>query len=156
MQQGGDLAISAELVDARDNRHLWGLQYKRKLSDILSVQEEIALKISEGLRLRLTAEEKKRLEKRYTQNPEAYLFYSLAKYSSNKNTKEGLEKSIEYYEKAISIDPKYALAYAGLSDAYHLLEWRGFWIPREGYRKTGPIEFWILIFGLYLPSSPPV
>jgi hypothetical protein len=105
------------LVDVRDNSRLWGEQYNRKLSDILAVQEEIAREISEGLRLQLTGEEKKQLEKRYTQNTEAYLLYTLGRYHSERFTKEGLEKGIEYYEKAITIDPKYALAYVGLSSA---------------------------------------
>jgi eukaryotic-like serine/threonine-protein kinase len=134
-QRGDDLTISTELVDVRDNSRLWGEQYNRKRSDILSVQEEIARKISEGLRLRLSGEEKKQLEKRYTQNTEAYLLYSLGRYHSNKNTKEGLEKGIGYYEKAITIDPKYALAYFGLSSAYQQLEFRGFVFPKEAWRK---------------------
>jgi serine/threonine-protein kinase len=134
-QRGDDLIISAELVDVRDNRRLWGDQYDRKQSDILSVQEEIALKISEGLRLRLSGEEKKQLEKRYTQNTEAYFLYSLGRYHSEKFTKEGLEKGIEYYEKAIGVDPKYALAYVGLFNAYHDLQGRGFEIPKETLRK---------------------
>lgn len=134
-QQGDSLAVSTELVDVRDNRRLWGEQYNRKRSDILSVQEEIARKISEGLRLRLSGEEKKQLEKRYTQNTEAYFLYSLGRYHSEKLTKEGLKKGIEYYEKAIGVDPKYALAYVGLFSAYHDLQGRGFEIPKETWRK---------------------
>ena len=100
-QQGDGLAISTELVDVRDNRRLWGEQYSRKLSGILVVQEEIARKISEGLRLRLTGEEKKQLAKQYTENTEAYLLYNLGRQNFNKYTKEAFEKSIEYYEQAI-------------------------------------------------------
>jgi len=134
-QRGDDLIISTELVDVRDNSVLWGEQFNRKRSDILSVQEEIARKISEGLRLKLSGEEMKQLAKQSTENTEAYLLYSLGRYQSNKNTKEGFEKSIEYYEQAIKTDPKYALAYVGLSEAYHQLEFRGFWLPSEAVRK---------------------
>jgi serine/threonine protein kinase len=134
-QRGDDLKISTELVDVRDNSRLWGEQYHRKLSDILSVQEEIARKISEGLRLRLSGEERKQLAKKYTENSDAYLLYSLGRHQFNNNTKAGFEKSIEYYEQAIRIDPKYALAYVGLSGAYHQLEYRGFWFPKEAVRK---------------------
>lgn len=134
-QRGDDLTISTELVNVRDNSRLWGEQYNRKRSDILSVQDEIARKISEGLRLRLSGEEKKQLEKRYTQNTEAYFLYSLGRYHSEKFTKEGLEKGIEYFDKAIGVDPKYALAYVGLSSAYHDLQGRGFEIPKETWRK---------------------
>ncbi len=135
-QRGDDLTISTELVDVRDNSRLWGEQYTRKLSDILSVQEEIARRISEALRLQLTGEEKKQLEKRYTQNTEAYFLYSLGRYHSEKFTRKGLEKGIEYYEKAIGVDPKYALAYVGLSGAYHDLQTRGFEMPKETLRKS--------------------
>ncbi len=79
-QRGDDLAISAELVDVRDNRRLWGGQYNRKLSDILVVQDEIAREISARLRLPLTGEENKQLAKQYSENNEAYLLYSLGKY----------------------------------------------------------------------------
>ncbi|MCA1602695.1 MAG: protein kinase, partial [Acidobacteria bacterium] len=134
-QRGDELTIRTELVDVRDNSRLWGEQYNRNVSDILAVQEEIARKISEGLRLQLTSEEKKQLEKQYTQNTEAYLLYSLGRHHFRKNTKEGFEKSIEYYEQAIGVDPKYGLAYFGLSRAYHELEFRGFAFPKEALRK---------------------
>jgi serine/threonine-protein kinase len=134
-QKGDSLAISTELVDVRDNSHLWGEQYDRKLSDALALQEDIALKISQGLRLRLTGEEKKKLEKRYTQNNEAYLLYSLADHNRRKRTREGIEKSIEYYDQAIKIDPKYALAYVGLAQAYFGLQFNGFQVPKRILRK---------------------
>src|SRR5437763_13476357 len=72
-QQGDNISISTELVDVRDNRHLWGEQYTRKLSDIMVVQTQIAREISENLRLRLTSQDKKQVAKRYTENTEAYL-----------------------------------------------------------------------------------
>jgi hypothetical protein len=108
-QRGDDLTISTELVDVRDNSRLWGEQYHRKLSDILSVQEEIARKISEGLRLRLSGEERKQLAKQYTENSDAYLLYSLGRHQFN-NTKAGFEKALNTTRQAIRIDPKYALA----------------------------------------------
>jgi adenylate cyclase len=79
-QRGDDLIINVELVDARDNRHLWGEQYNRKLADIAEVPTEIAQKVSEKLRLRLTGDEKQRLAKRYTQSGEAYQLYMLGRY----------------------------------------------------------------------------
>ena len=130
-QWGEDVTISAELVDVSDNRRLWGGQYNRKKSDILVVQDEIAREITEGLRLRLTGEEKKQLAKQYTQNNEAYLLYSLGNYYFRKNTKEGFEKSIESFEQAIKIDPNYALAYAGLAGTYQFMGTRGFAHPKE-------------------------
>ena len=92
--RGDDMTISAELVDVSDNRRLWGGQYNRKLSDILVVQDEIAREITEGLRLRLTGEEKKQLSKQPTENTEAYLLYSLGKYSSRPMTKRHLRRAL--------------------------------------------------------------
>ena len=135
-QRGNGLTISAELVDARDNRRLWGEQYSGNLSDILAVQDKIASEISERLRLRLTSEEQKQLAKRYTENTEAYQFYLLGRHYFHKQTKEGFEKSIEYYEQAIKADPNYALAYSGLARAYHWMGTRGFWRAKESKQKV--------------------
>src|SRR5438552_4818312 len=79
-QHGDELSITTELVDVRDNKHLWGGQYNRKLADVAAVQTEIAQEISEKLRLRLSGEEKKQLSKRYTQSGEAYQLYMMGRY----------------------------------------------------------------------------
>jgi serine/threonine protein kinase len=134
-QQGDGLSITTELVDVRDNRRLWGEQYSSKLSGILVVQGEIARQISDGLRLRLTGEEKKQLAKRYTENTDAYLLYSVGNYFYRQNTKEAFEKSIESFNQAIKIDPNYALAYAGLARTYQFMISRGFSPPNE-YEQT--------------------
>ncbi len=97
-QQGDSLAISTELVDVTDKRRLWGERYHRKVSDILVLQDEIARQISSGLRLRLSGEDMKQLAKHYTENTEAYQLYLLGRHYFRKQTKEGFEKSIEYYE----------------------------------------------------------
>jgi eukaryotic-like serine/threonine-protein kinase len=117
-QQGDDLGISAELVDVRDNHRLWGEQYNRKLSDILVVQHEIALQISSGLRLHLSGKEKKEIAKQSTENPNAGVAYLKGRYFLGKRTAQATEKSIEYLEEAIRLDPNYALAYATLAGAY--------------------------------------
>jgi serine/threonine-protein kinase len=137
-QRGDSLVISTELVDVRDNRRLWGGQYSRKPSDILVVQDEIAREMAAGLRLRLTGEEQKQLAKQYTGDSEAYLQYSLGRYYFRDLTggKAGFEKSIEYYEQAIKMDPNYALAYTGLAGSYMVLGQRGFWTPEDARKKT--------------------
>jgi eukaryotic-like serine/threonine-protein kinase len=134
-QQGDNLAISTELVDVRDNSHLWGNQYGRKVSDILVIPGEIARQISDGLGLRLTGEEKKQLAKQYTENTDAYKLYIWGRYFFNKNTRAGYEKSIEYYKQAIEKDPNYALAYAGLAYTYYFMGNRGFWTAKESGQK---------------------
>jgi serine/threonine-protein kinase len=121
VQRGDTLSIRAELVDARDDTHLWGEEYDRRLSDILAVQEEIAKDISGKLRRRLTGEEKKRLSKRYTESAEAYGLYLKGRYHWSKRTSEDLQKGIEYFQQAISKDPGYALAYTGLAESYAVL-----------------------------------
>ncbi len=119
IQRGETLIIQTELVKVSDGTQLWGEQYNQKLSNVLSVQEEIAKQISEKLRLKLSGEEQKRLTKRYTENIEAYRLYLKGRYYTDKLTKEGAKKAIEYFNQAIEIDPNYALAYAGLADAYY-------------------------------------
>jgi serine/threonine protein kinase/tetratricopeptide (TPR) repeat protein len=121
VQRGDDLSISAELVDAREDKQLWGEQYSRKLADIVSIQQEIATAISGNLRIRLTSEEKTRLAKSSAANPEAYQLYLKGRYHANQATAAGLRKGIEYFQQAIDQDPGYALAYAGLADSYSAL-----------------------------------
>jgi len=117
-QRGDDLSVSAELVDARDDKQLWGEQYKRKLDDIRSVQQEIATAVSGSLRVPLTDAEKTRLNKLPATNPEAYQLYLKGRYHANQATAEELKKAIDYFQQAIDKDPGYALAYAGLADTY--------------------------------------
>jgi TolB-like protein/DNA-binding winged helix-turn-helix (wHTH) protein/Flp pilus assembly protein TadD len=132
MQRGDSLAISAELIDVRDNSHIWGQQYNRKPSDVFGLQDEIAREMATALRLRLTDEEQKRLVRSYTPNAEAYQDYLRGRYFWQK-TGLGLNKGAEYFQQAISKDPRYAQAYDGLADCYILLAVFGF---------TSPIEFY--------------
>ncbi len=117
LERGDTLIVHAELVDVEKGSQLWGGQYSRKVADLLAIQEDLSKEISEKLRLRLTGEEKKRLGKRYTENPEAYQLYLKGRYYWNKRTEEGFSKSQEYFQQAIAKDPNYALAYVGLADS---------------------------------------
>ncbi len=116
-QRGDALLISAELVDVRDNKQLWGEQYSRKAADLLAVQREIASEITNSLKLKLSGEQQSRVAKRYTESPEAYQLYLKGRFYWNKRTGESLKKSIEYFNQAVGRDPNYALGYAGLADA---------------------------------------
>src|SRR5438093_6604299 len=118
IQRGDDLSVSAELVDAREDKQLWGEQYSRKLADIHSVQQEIATAVSGNLRVPLTDAEKTRLNKLPATNPEAYQLYLKGRYHANQATAEELKKAIDYFQQTIDKDPGYALAYAGLADTY--------------------------------------
>src|SRR5215469_13000395 len=121
VQRGEDVLVSAELVDAREDKQLWGEQYGRKLDDLHSVQQQIATAISENLRVRLTSEEKTHLVKSSEPKPEAYQLYLKGRYLSNQATAEATKKSIEYFQQAIDKDPGYAMAYVGLADSYNTL-----------------------------------
>ena len=126
VQRGEDVSVSAELVDAREDQHLWGAQYKRTLADISSVQQEIATAISANLRAGLTREDQSRLNKTSIVNSDAYRLYLRGRYHANQSTASALKKSIDYFQQAIDHDPGYALAYAAMADAYVTLG--GTWI----------------------------
>jgi eukaryotic-like serine/threonine-protein kinase len=135
-QRGDNLAISAELIDATDNSHIWGQQYSRKPSDIFTLQQKITKEITKALRVRLTGAEEKRLAKIYTANPEAYQDYLKGRYWWNKRTEDGFDKAIGCFQQAIARDPTYALAYCGLADCYSLRANYGFCSPTEGYSRA--------------------
>jgi eukaryotic-like serine/threonine-protein kinase len=116
--RGDALSISAELTDARDGSHLWGARYERRLSDLIVVQEEIAQRITDGLRLKLTDAESKQLGKRYTEKTEAHQLYLKGRYFFMQFTQEGMRKALDYFHQAIALDPDYALAYAGVGYVY--------------------------------------
>ena len=136
LQRGDTLVIKTELVDAADGSQLWGEQFNRKMADIFAVEEEISKEISEKLRLKLSGEQKQRLTKRYTENTDAYQEYLKGRYHWNKRTREGLLKGIEQFNKAIAIDPNYALAYAGLADSYNLIASYSSSPPSEAFPKA--------------------
>jgi len=117
VQRGDQLTISAELLDVRTNRLLWGEQYDGKLSDLLATQRQIAREIVDKLKLKVSGEEKV-LAKHYTESNEAYQLYLKGRFYWNKRTVESNTKSIEYFNQAIEKDPNFALAYAGLADCY--------------------------------------
>jgi TolB-like protein/lipoprotein NlpI len=116
-QRGENLTISVELVDVSSNKLLWGEQYDRKLADLLTTQREIATSIAQKLQLKLSGEDTKGLTKRYTDSNEAYQAYLKGRFQGSKRTAKDAQRAIEYYQQAIAIDPKFALAYAGLAEA---------------------------------------
>ncbi len=138
-QKGENLSINVELVDAREDRELWGEKYNRKIADVLALQEELASEISQRLRPRLSGVDQKRLAKGLTQSTEAYQLYLKGRYYWNKAETEGeLRKGLGYFEQAVEKDPGYALAYAGIADSYLYLGAAGFeyLAPREAMPKA--------------------
>ena len=132
-QRGDSLDISAELIDASDNSHIWGQQYSRKAADIFALQQKIAKEITKALRLRLTRQEEQHLAKTHTADPEAYQNYLKGRFWWNKRTEEGFEKAIGYFQQAVARDPAYALAHCGLADCHSLRANYGFCSPAAGY-----------------------
>ena len=134
-QRGDDLVVSAELIDVRDNKQLWGEHYQRKISDLLAVQGDLARDISAKLRPTLSGDEQGKLKRRYTDNVEAYQLYLKGRYFWLRFTPEDHKKATEYFNQAIAKDPGFALAYAGLGDTYGASATNGWISPREGYPK---------------------
>lgn len=134
--RGNNLSIAIELADVRDNKHLWGEQYERKVSDLLAVQKEIAKEVSAILRSKLTGEETNRVTNLYTSNNEAYQNYLKGLYHLNKRNAEGFNKAIEFFNQATAQDSSYAQAYAGLADCYILLAEYELLAGEEGYPKA--------------------
>jgi TolB-like protein/Tfp pilus assembly protein PilF len=133
---GNNVRITAQLIDARTDVHLWSETYDRNISDIFSIQSEVAQTVARELKATLTLKEKGQIEKNQTNNVEAYNLYLQGRFFWDTRTKDGLNRSIEYFEKAIATDPDYALAYAGLADSYFIQAYWG-WIPwNEGVAKS--------------------
>ena len=130
-QRGTTLLITAELIDVKSSRQLWGAQYKRSCDALLDIEDEIANEISERLRLKLSPEKQKVLDQRRTESAEAYHSYLKAKFYWGKRTEQSLKKSLELFRQAIETDPMYALAYAGLAEGY---------IPLAVYCHLSPQE----------------
>ena len=121
IERDGKLTLYLELVEAVTGNRIWGERYDRKLTDLVALQNEIAYDVSNKLKTKLSGAEQNTLAKNYTENTEAYRLYLQGRFYWNKRTAKDLLKSIEYFEQAITIDPNYALAYAGLADSYALL-----------------------------------
>jgi serine/threonine protein kinase len=133
MPQGDNVEVSAEITEVRDNTEIWGQHYSGKSTEIISLQQQIAGDIAKKLRSKLSTSERQQVTKEGTQNPEAYELYSKGRYYWNKRTASAT--AISYFNEAIAKDPRYALAYSGLADAYlNLASYGG--TPSEDYRKS--------------------
>jgi TolB-like protein/Tfp pilus assembly protein PilF len=121
-QSGDALDIQVDLVDAITGAQLWGEEYERKVSDVLSVKQAISREVTEKLRLKLSGKEQQQLVKHDTTNSDAYQSYLRGRYFWNKRTADDLKKAMEEFQQAVDRDPNYALGYVGLADSYVLQE----------------------------------
>jgi eukaryotic-like serine/threonine-protein kinase len=136
IQSGDDLMISVNLEDVQNGRQIWGEQYNRKLSSLISVQREIATDIYGRLRPTLVGEENKLLSKRPTESPEAYQLYLQGLFYWNKGAESDFKTASDFFTQAVRQDPRYALAYAGLADTYSLMGDYGYLASAEAWPKA--------------------
>jgi len=134
-RDSGKLRITAQLIQLRDQTHLWARQYDREPGNLLVLQREIAQEIADEIQLRIGGHEQINSAEQLALSPkasEAYELYLKGRYFSNKRTMQGLQQAIEYFQEAVDKDPAYARAYAGLAEAYALM---------GGYSGLPPTEF---------------
>jgi eukaryotic-like serine/threonine-protein kinase len=132
IQQADALIISTELVDANDDRQIWGKQYTGKLSDTVALQQEIAKNISQRL-LPAAKQPQSGAPKHYTESGEAYQAYLKGRYHWGKGSSDSLAKAIQHFNDAVRLEPSFAPAYAGLADAYLDLAVLDFKPPTEAF-----------------------
>jgi serine/threonine protein kinase/tetratricopeptide (TPR) repeat protein len=136
LQSGGRVRITAQLIDARTDRHVWAESYERDMQNVLPLQDEVARAIAQQIQIKLTPQEQVRLASAHSVNPEAHEAYLKGRYYWNKRTEEALKKSIEYFQQAIDKDSNYGLAYAGLADSYSTLQGFGLLSPKEAMPRA--------------------
>ena len=136
MRSRDRVRITAQLIEAKTDRHLWARSYERNSQDIMALQDELARDIADEIRVKLTPEERTRLTDARPVNPEAHDDYLRGRFWWSKRTAEGEWKGLDYFQKAIAKEPKYALAYAGVADSYVVLGHHGRLAPREALPKA--------------------
>ena len=135
-RSGDQVRITAQLINARTDTHLWAHSYQRDLKDVLAMQSEVARAIAGEIQVQLTPREKAQFDRTRPVNPAAHEAYLKGLYHWNFHTGDELQKAIAEYQRAIAIDPSYALAYVGLADAYHVLPFNGDADPQLVFPKA--------------------
>jgi serine/threonine protein kinase/Tfp pilus assembly protein PilF len=137
VQRSGDrVRITAELIDAARDAHVWAESYDRQLSDALMLQGEVAGAIANAVNIKLGASQQGSLKTYHSSSSEAQDAYLRGRYWWNKRTREGEFKGLEFFQKAIELDPSYATAYAGMADSYLVLAHHGRLSPLEAMPKA--------------------
>ena len=135
LRSGDRVRITAQLIHAATDQHLWAKSYERDLRDILALQSEVARAIVDEIQIKLTSPEQTRLTRIRPVNPDAHEAYLKGRYHWNKFTEEGLKESIEYFKRATDIDPTDALSYAGLANSYSKLVLFSYLAPADAYPR---------------------
>jgi len=133
---GKKVRINVQLLDVRNDEHLWSQSYDRQLEDIFAIQSDIANNVAEALKVHILAPEKDRIERKATSDMEAYVLYLKGLHHKGERSEEGYRKAISYFEEALKKDPRFALAYAGLAECYDLLGDEGYLPPKESFPRA--------------------
>jgi serine/threonine protein kinase/tetratricopeptide (TPR) repeat protein len=134
-KSGDRLRITAQLINVEDGYHFFSEKYDRTADDIFTIQDEISLAIVDKLKVKLLKGEESRLTKRHTENEEAYRLYLQGRYFWNRRHEGGMQRGLEYFQKAIAVDPEYALPYSGIADCYFSLGFLDFLAPKAAFGK---------------------
>jgi len=135
-KSGERVRIRVQLVDAKSQEHLWSDDYDRDFRDIFAIQSDVAQRVASTLRIKLMGDEHERIAKEATGHVEAYNAYLKGRFFLSKRTQDGIARALEYFHTAIAEDPGYALAYAGIADAYLVLGLLEFLPPQEAFPKA--------------------
>ena len=133
---GNKLRITAQLINVADGFHLWANNYDREMTDILEIRSDISQRVVDALKVQLGMEETQRLTRKPTETSQAYETYLLGRYELNKFTEAGFSKGVEHFKHAIELDPSFALANAGLAEAYNLLSYWNYVAPTAGFPEA--------------------
>jgi len=138
LRSGDQVRITAQLIEASTDKHLWSQSYEGELRDTLALQNRVASAIADQIRINLTPQEQAALKNVKVVNPQAYESYLKGRYFWNKRTADGLKVALAYFKQAIEEDPRYAQAYSGLADTYALLgDWQyAVMTPKEAFPKA--------------------
>ena len=138
LRSGDQVRITAQLIEASTDKHIWSQSYEGELRDTLALQNRVAIAIADQIRINLTPQEQAALKNVKVVNPDAYESYLKGRYFWNKRTADGLKVALAYFKQAIEEDPKYAQAYSGLADTYALLgDWQyAVMTPKEAFPKA--------------------
>jgi TolB-like protein/DNA-binding winged helix-turn-helix (wHTH) protein/Flp pilus assembly protein TadD len=138
LRAGDRVRITAQLIEASSDRHLWAQSYEGELRNTLALQNQVARAVADQIRIKLSSQEQIELTKVRNVNPEAHEAYLKGRFFWNKRTGEGLRKAVDYFDEAIKKDPNYAQAYSGLADSYALMgDWEyGILAPKDAFPKA--------------------
>jgi adenylate cyclase len=132
-KSGNKVRVTVQTVDAAKDRHLWAESYDRGLEDIFEIQSDIAQRVAAALRIQLLPSEQKDIDRRPTVSLEAYELCLKGHYHLIKETKEDAAKALGYFEEALKLDPRCAIALAGVSDYYHIGSHYGWYVPEDAF-----------------------